>query len=157
MISMIAAIGKNNELGKDNNLIWHIPNDMKFFKNTTINHTVVMGYNTYKSLPSPLKDRHMIVISKRHNDNLVEVVKDPQDIIDRYLSSDIEIFIIGGSSLYKYFLKYAKNLYLTEIDDICTNADSFFPNFDKSLWDDTLIDSFQYNNIDCKIHKYTRK
>ena len=157
MISMIAAIGKNNELGKDNSLIWHIPNDMKFFKNTTINHTVVMGYNTYKSLPAPLKDRHMIVISKNHNIDEIEIIKDPQEIVDKYLDNNIEIFIIGGASLYNYFLDYAKNLYLTEIDDTCIEADAFFPTFDKNMWQDNILEEDTYKDIKYKIHKYTKK
>ena len=66
-ISMIAAIGKNNELGKDNNLIWYLPEDLKFFKETTTGHTIVMGMNTLNSLPRKLKNRRYIVICKKNS------------------------------------------------------------------------------------------
>lgn len=156
MISMIAAVGKNYELGKDNQLIWHIPEDMKFFKDTTLGHIVVMGWNTYKSLPGPLKDRHMVVISKRHEDNSIKIVNDPQEIVNKYYDVEDEIFIIGGASLYKYFLEYAKNLYLTEIDDTCLEADSFFPIFNKNEWEDNILREDTYKDIKYKIHKYTK-
>ena len=156
MISMIAAIGKNNELGKKNDLIWHIPDDMKFFKETTFNHTVVMGYNTYKSLPGPLKDRNMIVISDKE-DKLVETINDPKEIVDKYLNSKEEIFIIGGASIYKYFIDYAKNLYLTEINAKCNDADIFFPKFNKRYWKNTILKKDTYKNIKYSIHKYTKK
>ena len=66
---IIAAIGKNNELGLNNNLIWHLPGDMKFFKETTINKNIVMGFNTFKSLPNLLKDRHHIVLTHKNIEN----------------------------------------------------------------------------------------
>ena len=89
MISLIASIGNNNEIGKNGDLIWHIPADMKFFKNTTIGHVVVMGYNTYKSLPGPLKDREMIVISRNKTSNDVKIISDYKEIVDMYEKSDI--------------------------------------------------------------------
>lgn len=157
MISIIAAVGKNNELGKNNKLIWHIPADMKFFKDTTLNHIVVMGWNTFKSLPAPLKDRHMIIVSKSHSDDSLEIIKDPQEIIDKYYDDKQEIFIIGGASLYQYFIDYAKSLYLTEIDDTCIEADTFFPTFDKSEWQDNILQEDTHKNIKYKIHKYIKK
>ena len=132
MISMIASVGKNRELGKDNNLIWHIPDDMKFFKETTMGHVVIMGLNTYKSLPTKLKDRKMAVISDVEiDDNEIEVFKDIDSVIDKYGNSKQEVFIIGGASIYKQFIEYANRLYLTEIDDVCSKADTFFPRFNK--------------------------
>ena len=113
MIGIIAAIGKNNELGKDNKLIWHVPGDMKFFKRTTMGHKVIMGLNTYKSLPSSgLPGREMIVLTKEKKDDLenVKFVTDIHQLIDEYLDSEEEVFIIGGASIYKQFLPYAQYL-----------------------------------------------
>lgn len=157
MISLIASVGLNNEIGKDKDLIWKIPDDMKFFKNTTIGHIVVMGYNTYKSLPAPLKDRKMIVLSRKNNIDDVEVVRDYKEIVDRYKDISEEIFIIGGASLYKEYLKYAKIMYLTRIQDRCIDADTFFPNFNLNEWNDEILSQDEYNGIKYKIHKYVKK
>ena len=81
MISMISSMGKNRELGRKNDLIWHIPKDMKFFKNTTMGHTVVMGKNTYNSLPGDLPGRKMIVLSTSAVLDNVEVVRDKKEIL----------------------------------------------------------------------------
>ena len=145
------------EIGKENKLIWHIPDDMRFFKNTTMGHIVIMGWKTFQSLPGPLVGREMIVISRNNNSNDVKIIRDPQEIIDRYTIDDIEVFIIGGSSLYNSFLKYSTNLYLTEINDTCEDADTFFPKFEKNEWDDNVLDENEYKSIKYKIHKYVRK
>ena len=115
MISLIASIGKNNEIGKNGDLVWHIKEDMKFFKNTTINHIVVMGFNTYKSLPGPLKDREMIVLSKHNNIDGIKIIRNYKEIVDKYKDSEIEVFIIGGATLYEIYMEYAKRMYLTEM------------------------------------------
>ena len=157
MISMIASVGKNLELGKDNKLIWHIPNDMKFFKNTTMNHIVVMGWNTYKSLPNNLPGREMIVLSRSKNDDKVYIVRNTNQIVDQYKDIVNEIFIIGGANIYKQFLPYSDNLYLTEIEDFCEQADAYFPTFDKNEWEDNILLVDTYKDLDYKIHKYVRK
>ena len=157
MISLIASIGNNNEIGKNGDLIWHIPADMKFFKNTTIGHVVVMGYNTYKSLPGPLKDREMIVISRNKTSNDVKIISDYKEIVDMYEKSDIEVFIIGGAILYNLYLEYAKRMYLTHIDSSCSDADTFFPTFNKNDWNCEVLDENEYKDIKYKIYKYDRK
>ena len=157
MISLIASIGNNNEIGKDGDLIWHIPADMKFFKNTTIGHIVVMGYNTYKSLPAPLKEREMIVLSRNYNSDDVKIIRDYKEIVDKYESSDSEVFIIGGATLYNLYLDYAKRMYLTHIDATCQNADTFFPTFNKDDWNYELLDDNEYKDVKYKIYKYDRK
>ena len=156
MISMIAAVGKNMEIGKGNTLIWHIPKDMKFFKETTLGHTVVMGRKTYESLPAPLSNRKMVIISS-HNILDVDTVGNIDDILNKYMETSEEIFIIGGASIYKQFIEYADKLYLTEIDSECLNADSYFPKIDKNMWKKEIIDSGIYEKIKYKICKYVRK
>lgn len=157
MISMISSMGKNRELGRKNDLIWHIPKDMKFFKNTTMGHTVVMGKNTYNSLPGDLPGRKMIVLSTSAVLDNVEVVRDKKEILDRYLDTEEEIFIIGGASVYEQFIDYADNLYITLIDASCDDADTFFPKFNINEWNEEIIDTGMYNDISFKIYKYERK
>lgn len=88
MISMISSVGKNRELGKDNNLVWRIPADMRFFKETTMGHTVIMGRNTYESISNGLPGRKMIVLSSRNLDGHVEIVSNVDEILNRYFDSE---------------------------------------------------------------------
>ena len=156
MISMIAAIGKNYELGKNNNLIWHFKEDMKFFKDTTMNHKVVMGRKTYESLPGTLSGREMIVVSTRTVDG-VKCYSDINKIVDKYKNSNEEIFICGGASIYREFLPYADRLYLTEIDSSDKDADTFFPKFNKNEWKRKLLAKHEQNDITFKMYLYERK
>ena len=156
MISMISSVGKNNELGKNNSLIWHFKDDMKFFKDTTMNHTVVMGLNTYKSLPGDLPGRHIIVVSFE-SVNGVDTVNGIEPIIAKYKDSEEEIFICGGASIYRQFLPYASKLYLTEIDAICNDADTFFPEFDKDEWTKIFLEEHNAKDINFNMYLYERK
>lgn len=144
MISIIAAVGKNLELGKDNKLLWNIPEDMKYFRKTTDGKTVVMGRKTFESIGKALPNRKNIVLSTQNIDlDSVIVVNDYRDI----LSLDEDIFIIGGSQIYSLFLPYADKLYLTEIAE-GKECDSYFPVFDKSLYYRKVIRESSYNDID---------
>jgi len=155
MISMISSVGKNRELGKKNNLIWHFKEDMKFFKDTTMDHTVIMGLNTYNSLPGDLPGRHIIVVSFVPVDG-VEYVNDIESILERYENSEEEVFICGGASIYKQFLPHANKLYLTEIDAEDDEADTFFPEFDKSEWNRTEISEYMQDGISFKMYLYEK-
>lgn len=157
MISMIAAIGKNNELGKNNSLIWHLPSDMKFFKETTMNHKVVMGRKTYESIPGGLPGREIIVISTRTVDGDIKTFDNINSIVDKYKNSEEEIFICGGASIYKQFLPYADKLYLTEISRSDQEADTFFPEFNRQEWQRKVIAKKNEKDINFEICEYTRK
>jgi len=160
MIGMIAAIGKNRELGKDNKLLWRVPNDMKFFKKTTMGHKVIMGMNTYNSLPpAGLPGRELIVLTHQPQENseTVKFVSSIDQILEEYLDSEEEVFIIGGASIYKQFLPYAKYMYVTELNFECLTADVYYPDFDKTEWQQNLLEEGNSNNIDYKIYKYVRK
>ena len=156
MISIIAAIGKNNELGKDNNLIWHIKEDLQNFKNLTMNKYIVMGTNTYKSLPKRLEGRKYILLSKSIDtiDNGL-VFHEFDDLLEFINNQDEEVMIIGGASIYKLFISYADKLYLTEIDEE-SEADSYFPKFDKSKYSKTILKESIDNNIKYKFVTYER-
>ena len=157
MISIIAAIGKNNELGKDNNLIWHIKDDLINFKNLTMNKKIVMGASTYKSLPKKLEGRKYIILSSKLTDvSDAKIYKDFNKLLEYIKSLDEEVMIIGGSSIYKLFLPYADRLYLTEIDAEEKDADAYFPTFDKSKYKKSIIKEINEGNIKYKFVLYER-
>lgn len=133
-ISIIAAIGKNYELGKDNDLVWHFREDMQFFKAVTTGHTIIMGRRTFESLPKALPNRKNIVIST-NPDYVAEGATVVTTMADAIAAADSdEAFIIGGGRVYSEFLPQADKLYLTEIEDQCPDADTYFPAFDHSQY-----------------------
>lgn len=142
-ISMIAAVGRNLELGKANDLIWHFKEDMKFFKQTTIGNTVIMGRKTFESLPKPLADRQNIVITNNKNYTAegADVVFSLDEALEKCKNENV--FIIGGGKIYGEFLPRASKLYLTEINDTCADADTYFPSFDKALYNREIIASYE--------------
>ncbi len=156
MISIISAIGKNREIGKDNNLIWHIKEDLQNFKNLTMNKYIVMGSNTYKSLPKRLEGRKYIVLSKSI-DNIENglIFREFKELLEFVTKQDEEVMIIGGSSIYNLFIPYADKLYLTEIDDT-SDADSFFPDFDKSQYICSVLKENTDNGLKYRFVVYER-
>ena len=156
MFSIIACIGKNNEIGKKGELVFNIKEDMDFFRETTTGHPVVMGYNTWLSLPGKLKNRKNIVISYEKFDGPDEVITNLDEFIETHKHSDEEYFIIGGGMIYRRFLPHATTLYLTEVDDEVEDADVFFPEFDKSHYEESIIKESK-NTPNYIIAKYTKK
>lgn len=135
-ISIIVAIAENYAIGKNNNLLWHIPDDLKRFKKLTSEHTVIMGKNTFLSLPvRPLPKRKNIVISDNKNDNfqgclMAYSIDDALNLMDK----DRENFIMGGGMIYKTFMPLANKLYITKVHQ-SFEADVFFPAIDVDIWD----------------------
>jgi dihydrofolate reductase len=135
-ISMIAAYGRNREIGLKNELLWHISEDLKRFKRITSGHTVIMGRLTFESIGrKPLPNRRNIVLSKSGNDEGagVEFARSVSEAIAKVKDED-EVFIIGGAMIYEQFMPYADKLYLTEVHENY-QADSFFPNYDPEEWE----------------------
>lgn len=155
MFSIIAAVGKNRELGKNGQLVFNIKEDMWFFRNTTANHTVVMGYNTWKSLPGKLKNRQNLVVSHDLVPEADKTITDLDSFIKKHQNTNEEIFIIGGGMIYKTFLPYAKILYLTEID-ASADADTFFPDFDKSKYKKEILKKGSENDLNYVFAKYIK-
>ena len=136
ILSIIVAVGENNEIGRMNGLLWHLPADLKRFKTLTANHTVVMGRKTFESLPNgPLPNRKNVVISRNpqftHPDCLVFSSLDEVFI---KLSDEKEVYLIGGSQIYCQALPYASMLYLTRVHASFPEADTFFPEIDLTEW-----------------------
>lgn len=157
-LSLIAAIGKNNELGIDNHLLWHLKEDMKFFRETTANKTIIMGRKTFESLPGLLKGRKHIILSsnKSYKVDGATIMHTKEEIIDYIKKTDEECFIIGGAKIYKEFLPYCKYLYLTQVD-LEKEADTFFPEFDKTLYDAEIIKKCTEDGADFTFMKYTKR
>ncbi len=158
-LAIIACVGKNLELGKDNDLIWHLPKDLKYFKEVTINHTVLMGENTFKSLPGVLKNRHNIVLTMSRDINIpreVEVFHSIDEFIDKYKNKDETIFIIGGASIYKQFIDLCDTLYLTEVNAE-SQADVYFPKFNKSDFEREVVGFGNDSGIEFQFVIYRRK
>lgn len=152
-LSIIVAIDGNNAIGKDNKLLCHLPNDLKYFKSVTQGHTVIMGRNTYLSLPNgALPNRRNIVLSRnpdfKINDG--EVSSSLREAVDR-CKNDAEIFVIGGGTVYNEAINIADRLYITIIHHRFEKTDTFFPQIDSTIWEEI---SRQENNQDEK-NKYS--
>lgn len=128
MLKLIAAISKNYQIGLNGKMPWHLPQDLTYFKNTTLHHPVVMGHKTYNSIGHPLPGRRNIVLSRDTHLSLkgVEVFHEPYSVLA--LSQETDVFIIGGGELYKLFLPFADVLHLTLIDAEF-KGDTSFPSF----------------------------
>lgn len=135
MITMIAAIGANNELGKDNDLVWHLPDDFKRFKSLTTGHCIIMGRKTFESFPKLLPNRKHIVITRNSDYPVPEGVIVAQNMAEAlsHCTKDPQPFIIGGGEIYRLGMEYADCLELTHIDGQF-DCDTFFPEIDHELW-----------------------
>ncbi len=167
IVSIIAAIGKNRELGKNNDLIWHLPKDMKFFTETTLGHFVIMGRRNYDSIPTkyrPLKERTNVIVTRQDGfkaENCVVVNSVEEGIALAKMEEDSECFVIGGGQIYDYAIRnnLVDRIYLTHIDE-SFEADTFFTDFDTSKWHQKTIMTFQKdekNVHDFEIIQYDKK
>ncbi|QAA30279.1 dihydrofolate reductase [Clostridium manihotivorum] len=137
MLSIIAAIAENGVIGNNNDLIWHLPADLKRFKKITSGHTVVLGRKTFQSLPGVLPNRHHVIITKDDHffvdDPNVEVINSIEKIVDRFSKTEEEVFIIGGGEIYKQLLPYVNKLYITKVKKHF-DGDTYFPEINYSEW-----------------------
>ena len=142
IISSIAAVAQNNVIGKNNQLIWRLPADMKYFKDITEGHCVITGRKNYESIPEkfrPLVNRTNIVVTRQHNYSApgAIVVNSIEEAIDTARKKgETEVFIIGGAEIYRQTMSIANKLYITEVHD-CFEGDALFPDIDTSKWKET--------------------
>ena len=156
-VSIIAAVGRNLELGRGNDLIWHFKEDMKFFKETTMGSSVIMGRKTFESLPKALPGRKNIVITNNESYSAEGAVT-VHSVDEALKSADSqEVFVIGGGKIYEQLLPVADKLYLTEIEAECPEADTYFPGFNKEEYTREVIASYQAEGISFSHICYTRK
>jgi len=142
MISLIAAIGKNYELGKKNALLWNMPTDMKYFRDTTRGHTIIMGKKTFESMGKPLPNRRNIIFTRDPDFKAegAEVSNSLEETIKSFKDSGDEIFVIGGGEIYKQTIEKADRLYITHVNASFPDADAFFPEIIPIVWNEVSRD-----------------
>lgn len=164
MLSLIVAIGENNEIGKNNELLWKISEDLKNFKKITTGKTVVMGSNTYKSIGRPLPKRNNIIVTRNKNllseeeinkkllnyndETKLKYINDFDTFLDNIKDYNKEIIFIGGASIYKQILdkNIVDKMYISHIKRKNNDADTFFPKINYDLW--KLIKKVEYDDWD---------
>jgi dihydrofolate reductase len=161
-ISLIVATSTNNAIGKNNQLLWHLPNDLKFFKNTTWGMPVIMGRKTFESVNKPLPGRINIVITRQEDwkvDNVI-VAKDLDDAILKAKETNCkEVYIIGGGEIYEQSFKKANKIYLTRVHTTI-DADTFFPAMDDNEWELLTSEDFpadEKHQFSYSFQKWQRK
>lgn len=160
-ISIIAAIADNNAIGKNQQLLWHLPADMKHFKDLTMGHAIIMGRKTFESLPNgPLPGRKNVVLTTLPEDFVncfaCESMHDALDLCDQ----EDEVFIIGGALVYRQALHRADKMYITRVHQSFEHADAFFPVVDWEQWEEIEHQDFpadEKNAYPYSFHTYVRK
>jgi len=156
MISIIVAIAENMGIGKNNDLLWHISEDLKRFKRITNAHPVIMGKRTFESLPRrPLPNRRNIVITDIPGEQIAgcEMAYSIEEAVTK-CNPDEENFVIGGASVYRQFLPIADRLYLTRVHK-SFDADVFFPDIDFSIW--TLLSTEDFPSDEANDFSYSNE
>ncbi len=162
MLSIIVAKAKNNVIGKNNQIIWHLSEDLKRFKELTMNHNIIMGRKTFESLGRVLPNRKHIIFSQnpdfKVNDENVEIVHSMLQI-QEYIENEEENFVIGGAMIYNLLMPYVKKMYVTQINKDF-DGDAFFPRIDENVWKEVeRIKGIKddNNNLDYEFITYVRK
>ncbi len=137
IISTIVAVSKNYAIGKDNQIPWYLPEDLKYFKKKTLNHHIIMGRNSYESIGRPLPKRTNIIVTRNpfyivSNCLVVHTIEDALELAHN--NEEKEVFIIGGGTIYNQTKHLWDKIYITEVDVEIENADVFFPRIDETKW-----------------------
>jgi dihydrofolate reductase len=161
MISFIVALDQNRAIGKDNQLPWHLPEDLKFFKRTTMGHPIAMGRKTHESIGRVLPGRENIVITRQHNYQCegCTVFSSIDEFVTYSQKQNNEIFVIGGAEIFRETLIFANRLYITYINETFA-GDTFFPPFNQQDWVLTSVEKGiknEKNPYDYEFRIYDRK
>lgn len=161
MLSIVVAKSKNNIIGKENKLVWNLPEDLKHFKELTTGHTIIMGRKTFDSIGRVLPNRKHIILSQNPNliikDKNVQVVHSLLEI-QELIENKEEAFVIGGAAIYNFLMPYVKKMYVTEIDEEF-EGDTFFPKINTDIWKETKREKGiknEQNNLDYDFVTYER-
>jgi dihydrofolate reductase len=138
MTTIVVAMGQNNEIGADNQLLWHLPKDLKHFKEITTGHPIIMGRKTYESIGKALPNRTNIVVSRKKDwfEEGILIVGSVKEALKFAKKIDEEVFIIGGGKIYEQTIDLVDRLAVTQVDATLT-ADVFFPKIDGKIWQKT--------------------
>ena len=173
-ISIISAIGNNNEIGKKNDLLWSLPEDMKHFRKITTGHPIIMGQKTFESLARDengkqigrtLPNRRNIILTQEEsfkipNTEIIRSIDELMDLLQKTTNEEDEVFVIGGGSIYKAMIDKADKLYITHVDESFPDAEIFFPEIDKNKWEKIKSDKYKKDNLnkhDLEFVEYIRK
>ncbi|MHA4896392.1 dihydrofolate reductase [Pedobacter sp. PWIIR3] len=142
IVTAVVAIAENNAIGKDNELLWYLPNDLKHFKEITKGHTIIMGRKTFDSIKKPLPHRRNIVITRDPDLKIAgaEVVNSVEGAL-KLAEGDGEVFIVGGAEIYKMAMPVTDKIYLTTVHKRFEDADAYFPEIDGNLWKETASET----------------
>jgi len=146
MISLLVAASENNAIGRDGKLLWSLPNDMRFFKNTTWGMVVIMGRKSFEAMGKPLPGRINIVITRNPNwqaEGAIRVSSLPEAYKEAEKANTKEIFVIGGGEIYKLAMETADRIYITRVHAQFKDADAFFPGIDEKKWKLTSHHDFE--------------
>lgn len=139
MIGLVVAIAENRVIGRDNQLIWHLPEDLKHFKRLTLGHPMVMGRKTFEAIGKPLPGRTSIIVTHQkdyHAPEGVVVVTSVEEALQKGMAIDEQVMVVGGAEIYRQTLPYAEVVYLTLVHD-SFDGDVFFPELDPETWEVT--------------------
>ena len=160
MITIVVAMGKNREIGADNQLLWHLPKDLKQFKELTSGHPIIMGRKTYESIGKPLPNRTNIVISRKNDwfEEGILIVGSIKEALKFAKKIDENVFIIGGGTIYEQTIDLADQLEVTLVDAEL-KADTFFPKIDEKKWlktNETTHKKDEKNQFDFSFQTFER-
>ena len=161
MITIVVAMGLGNEIGANNQLLWHLPTDLKHFKEITSGHPIIMGRKTYESIGKPLPNRTNIVVSRKKDwfEEGILIVGSLKEALKFAKKMDEEIFIIGGGNIYEQTIDLADQLEVTQVK-ANLEADVFFPKIDEKIWkktNETLHEKDEKNEYDFSFQTWERK
>lgn len=160
MITIVVAMGKNREIGADNQLLWHLPKDLKHFKELTSGHPIIMGRKTYESIGKPLPNRTNIVISRKNDwfEEGILIVGSIKEALKFAKKIDENVFILGGGTIYEQTIDLADQLEVTLVDAEL-KADTFFPKIDEKKWlktNETTHKKDEKNQFDFSFQTFER-
>ena len=144
-LSLIVAVAENGVIGHNNQLIWHLPNDLKQFKRLTTGHSIIMGRKTFESIGKPLPNRTSIIISRNTDfqiEGCITVSSLENAILEAKKIETEEVFVIGGAEIYRLALPIVDKIYLTEVHH-AYEGDTFFPTIDKTIWQESRRENFE--------------
>lgn len=156
-IHIIAAIAQNNAIGKDNQLLWHIKDDLQLFKKTTMNSVIIMGRKSYESIGKPLPKRTNVVITRKrdYQPEGVVVFNSLNEAFDHFRQTESDVFVIGGGEIYRQSLDDAHVLHLSHVDVTVEEADTFFPKVKWNEW--KVVEEQDYDKSEVNDHAFTYK
>ncbi|WP_029271204.1 dihydrofolate reductase [Virgibacillus alimentarius] len=159
MISLLVAMDRNHVIGFENGMPWHLPKDLRFFKEKTTGHNVIMGRRTYDSIGKVLPNRRNIVLTRKQYQfpEGIEVINDLKTVLQwNEENPNTEFFIIGGGNIFKQALPFADRMYITWIDE-SFNGDTYFPDFKEEEWKLSIKEKGEKNPYDYYFLQYDRK